>query len=78
MKTSSDGFSRNNDWNSGLPSPSDRLAARMIVPPSLTICRAARQPFDRLVKRRIERIPGRAGDHDIDRLAARPPGKRPP
>ena len=45
MKTSSDGFSRNSDWNSGLPRPSDRLAARMIVPPCLTI---GRQPVSPL------------------------------
>ena len=67
MKTSSDGFSRKSDWNSGLPSPSDRLAARMIVPPCFDDRQAAGQPLDRLVERRVQRISGRAGDDDVHR-----------
>ena len=78
MKTSSDGFSRKSDWNSGLPSPSERLAARMIVPPLLHDRQAAREPLDSLVERRIQRISGRAGDHDIDRLGQHRPGRRSP
>ena len=37
MNPSSVGFSSKTRWNSGLPMPSLRLAARMIVPPGLTI-----------------------------------------
>ena len=64
MKPSSVGLSSKIRWNSGLPMPSLMLAARMIVPPGLTIGMAATMPFDGLVERRVQRIAGRAGDDD--------------
>ena len=45
MNPSSVGFSSNTRWNSGLPMPSLRLAAKMIVPPRLTIGSAVTIPL---------------------------------
>ena len=53
--------------------PSLRLAARMIVPPCLTIGKAAGQPLDRLIPGRVERIAGARGDDDVHRV--RPPAR---